>query len=83
MIIISDVLITFLLFFGLFGILHTLLASEKIKKRIIEKAGTKIAFYWLFFNLISMLIFITIYLEYRKNVPIIIPFIKGFKNYEK
>lgn len=61
MIIIADVLIIFLLFFGLFGISHTLFASDKIKKRIIEKAGTKIAFYRLFFNLISVLIFITIY----------------------
>jgi protein-S-isoprenylcysteine O-methyltransferase Ste14 len=39
--------------FTLFSISHTLLATTKIKNKIIEKVGTKIAFYRLFYNVSS------------------------------
>lgn len=57
--IIDIVIIVFL--FALFGVSHTILASSSIKKRIIENAGNKIAFYRLFYNIISVIIFLAIY----------------------
>ena len=57
--IIDIVIIIFL--FALFGVSHTILASSSIKKRIIENAGNKIAFYRLFYNIISVIIFLAIY----------------------
>lgn len=56
--IIDIVIIVFL--FALFGVSHTILASSSIKKRIIENAGNKIAFYRLFYNIISVIIFLAI-----------------------
>ncbi len=53
------IIITFL--FSLFGISHSVLASNKIKRLLVEKLGDKIAFYRLFFNLTSILIFLFIY----------------------
>lgn len=53
------VIIIFL--FALFGVSHTILASSSIKKRIIENAGSKIAFYRLFYNIISVIVFLAIY----------------------
>ncbi|MFA7290416.1 MAG: isoprenylcysteine carboxylmethyltransferase family protein [Melioribacteraceae bacterium] len=55
----DSVLIIFL--FVLFGVSHTILASCNIKKRIIENAGNKIAFYRLFYNISSLIIFLAIY----------------------
>jgi len=55
-----DILIIILLF-ALFAFSHTLLASNKIKKTIIEKLGVKIAFYRLFYNFSSLLFFIVFY----------------------
>jgi len=42
--------------FFLFGLSHTILASNKIKKSIAEKLGDKIAFYRLFYNVSSAII---------------------------
>lgn len=72
------------LLFSLFAFSHTLLASRKIKKAIAsgifrrsenfqklsdEKHGSKIAFYRLFYNLSSLIIFIAFYsLAPRPNV---------------
>lgn len=44
-----------LFLYSLFGVLHTVLASEKIKKYILTKVGDKIAFYRLGYNIISVL----------------------------
>lgn len=57
----ADVLIIIILFFGLFGILHSILASNKIKKLIKDKAGEKIAFYRLFYNIVSLIAFLAFY----------------------
>ena len=56
---IEIIVITFL--FSLFGISHSILASNKLKKILVEKLGDKIAFYRLFFNLSSILIFLVIF----------------------
>ncbi|MBZ0179358.1 MAG: isoprenylcysteine carboxylmethyltransferase family protein [Melioribacteraceae bacterium] len=55
-----DLLIIVLLFL-LFGITHTITASSELKKRLVEKIGDKIAFYRLFFNFSSLIIFVAIY----------------------
>lgn len=55
-----DIFIIILLFF-LFSASHSFLAAFDIKKRITEKVGPKIAFYRLFYNLSSILIFIAVY----------------------
>ena len=55
-----DVLIIIFLFM-LFGVSHTILASNKAKKIIIEIAGEKIAFYRFFYNLFSLFIFLAMY----------------------
>ncbi len=59
MIFVDIILIVFLFF--LFGVAHTFLASTKIKIAIVQKLGTKIAFYRLFYNISSLAIFISIY----------------------
>jgi len=51
--------IIFLFFF--FALSHTLFASTKLKRRIAERGGDKIAFYRLFYNISSLLIFIAIF----------------------
>jgi protein-S-isoprenylcysteine O-methyltransferase Ste14 len=50
-----------LLFVFLFGILHSVMASNKIKNLIKEKAGSKIAFYRLFYNVTSVITFYVFY----------------------
>ena len=50
-----------ILLFTLFAFSHTLLASNKTKKAIVEKLGEKIAFYRVFYNLSSLLFFIVFY----------------------
>lgn len=47
--------------FALFGIFHSFLASNKIKIALAEKLGTKIAFYRLFYNVSSLVIFVAVY----------------------
>ncbi|MFH1196668.1 MAG: isoprenylcysteine carboxylmethyltransferase family protein [bacterium] len=60
MILVFDILLIVLLF-GLFGIAHSFLASVKIKQKITESAGSRIAFYRLFYNIISFILFIVVY----------------------
>lgn len=54
-------LATIIFLFFLFALSHTLLASTKLKRRIAERGGDKIAFYRLFYNISSLLIFIAIF----------------------
>lgn len=54
-----DVLIIVLLFL-LFGISHTILASNKLKQKLVDLVGEKIAFYRLFYNVASLIILIVI-----------------------
>jgi methanethiol S-methyltransferase len=54
-----DVFLTILLF-AVFAVSHTLLASLKIKKRLAERIGSKIAFYRFFYNLTSVMLFVVI-----------------------
>lgn len=58
--IVVDVFIIVLLFL-LFAFSHTWLASPKIKKNFAERMGSKIAFYRLFYNLSSLLLFAFFY----------------------
>ncbi|MCU7495237.1 MAG: isoprenylcysteine carboxylmethyltransferase family protein [Ignavibacteria bacterium] len=51
-----DVFAIVLLYF-LFGLLHSYLASRKLKKKIADRYGDYIAFYRLFYNLVSFLSF--------------------------
>ena len=53
-------IITLLLF--LFAVSHSILASSKTKHLLVEKLGDKIAFYRLFYNISSLLIFYFIYI---------------------
>ena len=55
-----DILITILLF-SLFAFSHTLLASRITKIALAEKLGIKIAFYRMFYNFSSLLLFIVFY----------------------
>lgn len=50
-----DIFVIVLLFF-LFGISHSILASEKVKRRITDVIGVKIAFYRMFYNISSFII---------------------------
>ena len=59
MIVLDLILIVFL--FALFGISHTFLASNKLKKALAEKLGNRIAFYRLFYNFSSIIIFVAFY----------------------
>lgn len=54
--IVADILIIVFLFF-LFSVSHTWMASLKVKKNLAEKLGNRIAFYRLFYNLSSLLLF--------------------------
>lgn len=55
-----DIVIIVLLFL-LFASSHSLLAAFDVKKRLTEKIGPKIAFYRLFYNISSILIFVAVY----------------------
>ena len=59
--IIIDIFLIILLY-SLFAVSHSFLALSKIKKNIAEKAGARIAFYRLFYNLTSILILLALYL---------------------
>lgn len=84
MILFFNVLIIIFLF-ALFGIMHSILASNKIKQKIVEGAGNKIAYYRLFYNFISLITFFIIYeispkpdviiydLQYPWDIIILIP----------
>jgi protein-S-isoprenylcysteine O-methyltransferase Ste14 len=56
-----DALIITLLFF-IFAIPHSILASQEFKIFVVNKLGNKIAFYRLFYNFVSIVSFILIYL---------------------
>ncbi|MFC2084567.1 methyltransferase family protein [Bacteroidota bacterium] len=60
MIYLFDLFITIILFL-FFAIFHTILASNKIKIIISKKIGEKIAFYRLFYNMLSILILLLIW----------------------
>lgn len=60
MTLIIDALIIILLFF-LFGYTHSILASNKLKKKLVEQIGDKIAFYRVFYNVVSIITFIILY----------------------
>jgi protein-S-isoprenylcysteine O-methyltransferase Ste14 len=60
-----------LLLFGIFGYLHSFLALNKIKRNIAEKAGPQIAFYRLFYNAASLMLFL-VFLEISPKPDIII-----------
>ncbi len=47
--------------FAIFGVSHSVLASNGVKRRILEQFGNKIAFYRLFYNLFSTVVFFAIY----------------------
>ncbi len=65
-----DILVIIILFF-LFASSHSILAAFDVKKRITEKVGDKIAFYRLFYNISSLIIFVSIYfLSPKPNVVI-------------
>lgn len=55
-----DVLIIVFLFL-LFGVSHTILASNKLKENLVNIIGDKIAFYRLFYNISSIIILIALY----------------------
>ncbi len=58
---IAEVLLIFFLF-SLFGFLHSILASNKVKKYLIKKSGSYIAFYRLFYVIFSLLVFYWVYI---------------------
>lgn len=65
-----DVIIIVFLFF-LFASSHSVLAAFDVKKRLTEKIGSQIAFYRLFYNISSILIFVAVYyLSPKPNVII-------------
>lgn len=55
-----DVLIIILLF-SLFGVFHTILASNKLKERIRDNSEGTIAFYRLFYNIFAIVSLIAVY----------------------
>ena len=54
-------LILIILLFTLFAYSHTWLATIKIKRVLAEKLGVKIAFYRLFYNVASVILFLAFY----------------------
>ncbi|MCF6270411.1 MAG: hypothetical protein L3J41_11910 [Melioribacteraceae bacterium] len=47
--------------FSIFAISHSILASQKLKEKLTEKFGDRIAFYRMFYNLLSIFILLFIY----------------------
>ena len=58
--IVLDIFLIVLLFF-LFAVPHTYFASIKFKSKLVEKIGDKIAFYRLFYNVSSLILFFVFY----------------------
>lgn len=56
---IDALIIVFL--FVLFGFSHSILASNKLKRKLVEEIRDKIAFYRLFYNVVSLITFYLIY----------------------
>lgn len=59
------------LLFSLFGLSHSFLASFEFKKKLANKIGNKIAFYRLFYNFTSTMLFLFIYFVAPKPNQII------------
>lgn len=57
----GDVFLTFLMF-GVFAFFHSMLATNKLKSKFIEKSGNLIAFYRLFYVIISLITFWIVYI---------------------
>lgn len=55
-----DVLLIIILF-SIFAFIHTLLATLEVKRRIVKNIGEKIAFYRLFYNISSLILFSAFY----------------------
>ncbi|MCF8259883.1 MAG: hypothetical protein K9J12_03860 [Melioribacteraceae bacterium] len=70
MILFLDVVIIVGLFF-LFGLSHTVLASRIVKQKIADTSGDRIAFFRLFYNVSSIIIFILIWIIAPKPSVII------------
>ncbi len=58
-------------FFLLFGISHSILASNNLKEKLVQVIGDKIAFYRLFYNL-SSIIFLIVFYELAPKPDVII-----------
>lgn len=54
-------ILAIIILFSLFAISHSWLASRKLKKKLAEKIGNKIAFYRIFYNVSSVFFFIAFY----------------------
>ncbi|MBN1302695.1 MAG: isoprenylcysteine carboxylmethyltransferase family protein [Melioribacteraceae bacterium] len=67
----SIIILCLFILFILFGLSHSVLASTKFKMKIKEKIGDKIAFYRLFYNISSLIIFIIVW-EYSPKPDVII-----------
>ncbi len=64
-------IISIVILFFLFASSHSILAAFNVKKRISDNVGNKIAFYRLFYNISSILIFVAVYyLSPKPNVVI-------------
>ncbi len=55
--IIAEEILLIILAFGLFGFLHSYLASDLFKEKLIREAGTLIAFYRIVYNIIALFSF--------------------------
>ncbi len=60
MMVVWDILFI-ILAFGLFGFLHSFLASPKFKEKLIRETGTLIAFYRIVYNIIALFFFYLMY----------------------
>lgn len=67
---ILDILVITIIF-ALFSFSHTFLASTKTKKKLATKLGDKIAFYRLFYNISSIILFLFVYVIIPKPSAII------------
>ncbi len=57
MTIVTDIIIIVILF-GLFGLIHSIMAADFVKHRLVNKIGSQIAWYRLFFNIVSVITFV-------------------------
>lgn len=55
--IIAGEILLIILAFGLFGLLHSYLASDQFKKKLIKETGSLIAFYRIVYNIIALFSF--------------------------
>ena len=64
-------LIDTFLYFSVFGIIHSLMASYSLKQKLVSLIGNKIAFYRLMYNLISIITFIILLIVLPSNDKIV------------